>query len=372
MISLKFYKLFEVLCVPIKSSSCGDWKEYKDEKCIKILDKEKLVIFDDVEKSCLQADNESSILTIHSKEEQEFISEFVFKTNKVVGNVWIGLKNSNNQFKWTDGSEIGFTNWEKGNPSNKTDHNCVQMIADSSPIGQWADELCDKKDAIVCQKVPTVTITFLQKKFLEFNKTFSDNQQLLSDTRKELSDTRKQLNETREKLSQTSEQSNKTNNTLSTYLNNLLSDKWINFKLFTDSDGKHKALFLHINKTTPYGWATWDEANKTCKSLNASLVEIQTIEKQFILESFSGQFGLESDKLLDFWLNGHRESSGKWKWITSGKEFTYTNWGNGYPTTKSGWDYMFINFYNRDLFGKWIDDPNSTSIHTVCEIEVHF
>jgi Notch-like protein len=344
LISLKFYKLFEVLCAPIDSSSCGDWNEYKNEKCIKILDKEKLVIFDEAQKSCLQADNESSILTIHSKEEQEFISEFVFKTNKVIENVWIGLKNSNNQFKWTDGSEIGFTNWAKGNPSNKTDHNCVQMISDSSPIGQWADEFCDKKHIIVCQKKPTLTMTSLQNQIIEISK--------------QLSQTQKQLNETR--------------NTWSTYLKFITNDKWINFKLFTDSDGKYKALFFHINKTITYAETTWDEAKKTCESLNASLVEIQTIEKQFILESFLGQFRIESNELYYIWLNGHRESSGKWKWITSGKEFTYTNWGSENPKTNSSRDYIYISFYGHDTFGKWYNYPATEHHHVLCEIEVNF
>ncbi len=284
----------------------------------------------------------------------------MFKTNKVIENVWIALKNSNNQFKWTDGSEVSFTNWAKGNPSNKTDHNCVQMISDSSPIGEWADEFCDKKHLIVCQKNPTLTMTSLQNKVIEISK--------------QLSETQKQLNETREKLSKMSEQSNRTNNTLSTYLNSLLSDKWNNFKLFTDSDGKHKALFFHINKTNPYNHSSsaWDVAKKTCESLNASLVEIQTIEKQFILESFLGQFGFESNKLGYIWLNGHRESSGKWKWITSGKQFTYTNWADSRPTTNSGWDYIYTYFDDKDMFGKWHDYPAAYTTHVVCEVEVHF
>jgi hypothetical protein len=282
----------------------------------------------------------------------------VFKTNKVIENVWIGLKNSNNQLKWTDGSENGFTNWAKGNPSNKTDHNCVQMISDSSPIGEWADEFCDKKHIIVCQKKPTLTMTSLQNQIIEINK--------------QLSETQKQLNETREKLSQMSEKSNRTNNTLSTCLNSLLGDKWNNFKLFTDSDGKHKALFFHINKTSPYSSSTtWDDAKKTCKSLNASLVEIQTMEKQFILESFLGQFDLESNRILDIWLNGHRESSGKWKWITSGKEFNYTNWADSQPKTNSGWDYIIMNLYGKDNFGKWYTIDRGTT-YVLCEIEVHF
>jgi hypothetical protein len=349
-----------------------DWNIYEEEKCIKIFDKKTLMTFDDAQKSCNQLGNGSTLLTIHSKEEQNLISNFLFKTHNIEDGIWLGLKINNNSFEWTDGSQMSFTNWAKGNSSNKTDHNCVQMISDSSPIGEWSDDLCNKKHVIVCEKALTVTITFLQKKIVELSKKFSDNQQLVSYTRKELSDTRKQLSETREKLSQTSKLSNRTNNTLNTYLNNLLSDKWNNFKLFTDSDGKHKALFFHINKVNPYNRTTWYMAKNTCESLNASLVEIQTIEKQFILESFLGQLGFQSHKFDFIWLNGHRESSGKWKWITSGKQFTYTNWADSRPTTNSGQDYIFTSFYDQVSFGKWENAPSWYTRHVVCEIEVHF
>ncbi len=304
-------------------------------------------------------------MTIHSKQEQEFVSKLLFKTYNVIENVWIGLKNSNNQFKWTDSSEIGFTNWAKGNPRNITDHNCVQMISDSSPIGQWADEFCDKKHLIVCQKAPIFTNTFLQKKFLEITQKLSDTQQLLSDTRKELSHTRKQLNETRQ-------QTNQTNYTLSKYLNNLLSNKWINFKLFTDTDGKQKAFFFHINKTDPYGYTSLDEANKTCANFNASLVEIQTLEKQFIFESFFGQFGFETTKLVGMCLNAYREPSGKWKWLKSGKQFTYTNWAANHPSTDNDYNYIYIGFNTKENFGKWATYKSSVSCQVVCEVEVNF
>jgi hypothetical protein len=46
---------------------------------------------------------------MHSKEEQEFISEFLFETNKIVDNVWIGLIRNDNQLEWKDGSQIDFT-----------------------------------------------------------------------------------------------------------------------------------------------------------------------------------------------------------------------------------------------------------------------
>ncbi len=104
------------------SSPCDNWQLYKNEKCVKILDEKKPLTFDDAENACSQADNSSILLTMQSKEEQDFITEYLFKTHKIVENVWIGLKRNNN-FKWDDGSSLEFTNWLTGNPSNKSDHN---------------------------------------------------------------------------------------------------------------------------------------------------------------------------------------------------------------------------------------------------------
>jgi hypothetical protein len=89
--------------------------------------------FNGAEKAC-QANNGSHLLTVHSKEE-DFVSEFLFKTNNIAENVWLDLKKNNNNFKWSDGSNLDFVNWLTGNPSNKSDHNCVQMLPESSSIG---------------------------------------------------------------------------------------------------------------------------------------------------------------------------------------------------------------------------------------------
>jgi hypothetical protein len=69
------------------------------KKCINIFDSGRFFTFDDAEKSCSQLGDGSSILSIYSKEEQDFISDSLFKTNKMVDNVWLGLKKNSNVFK---------------------------------------------------------------------------------------------------------------------------------------------------------------------------------------------------------------------------------------------------------------------------------
>jgi hypothetical protein len=96
-------------------SPCGDWEPFKDEKCFKIFDKAGLQSYEDAEKTCQQQENGSSLITIHFLEKQEFISN-LFKTNKVANDIWIGVKYTNNKYKWNDDSDLVFTNWAQGSP----------------------------------------------------------------------------------------------------------------------------------------------------------------------------------------------------------------------------------------------------------------
>ena len=103
---------------------------------------------------CSQSENGSTLITIHSKEEQEFVAKYIFETRKIVENVWLGLKNSNNKFEWIDKTSVDFTNWANGSPLNKSDHKCVEMISEFSPIGKWVDIQCTKKNIVVVKDSP--------------------------------------------------------------------------------------------------------------------------------------------------------------------------------------------------------------------------
>jgi hypothetical protein len=65
---------------------------------------------------------------------------------------------------------------------------------------------------------------------------------------------------------------------------------------------------------------------KLCNSFNATLVELDSSEKELIFLSFVGELGSRAYQLPWIWLNGRRDSSGKWKWINSGKDLKYNNW----------------------------------------------
>ncbi len=98
---------------------------------------------------------------------KSFFSNFLFKTNNVVDTVWIGAKNNSNwaKFKWADDSDLSFTNWAEGSPSNITGNNCVQMVLEGSSKGKWVDEPCNKRNLVVCQRMQTWSLSLICKKF---------------------------------------------------------------------------------------------------------------------------------------------------------------------------------------------------------------
>ncbi len=162
-------------------SPCGDWEPYKEEKCFKVLDE--VGAEEEAEKICRKQENRSTLITIHSKDEQDFLSNLLFKSHKVVDTVWIGAKYSSNKFKWADDSDLSFTNWDNGSPSNTADKACVQLIPEGSSIGKWANQPCNKKNLVVCQKMQTWSLSLMQKTLLDARKELNDT---IEDLRKQI------------------------------------------------------------------------------------------------------------------------------------------------------------------------------------------
>ncbi len=268
-------------------------------------------------------------------------------------NIWLGLKRDNENFEWIDGSNLRFTNWLNGSPSDKSDHNCAQMLPESSPIGGWVNGPCNKRNIVVCQKYPTISLSLLHKMFLE-------NKRELKETKETLNNTQMHLNETRK---QSIEKSTKFEN----FLNNIFSNEWANYKLFTDNDGKRKAFILPLNENKEA--KSWDDAVKVCANLNSTLVEIDSWHKHFTLQLFFGQLGSQIINMRGFWCNGKRDSSGKFKWMRSGKEITYTNWYSGYPQSGQ-YDFIAVELRSDSNFGKIFNTFKTEKFYVVCELDV--
>ena len=79
----------------------------------------------------------SSLSSIHSIQEQTFISEYV-KRQEPGKKVWVGGKRVQSDWKWDDGSSFGYTNWYGNEPDSEED--C--MYLHYSKTYQWQDANC--------------------------------------------------------------------------------------------------------------------------------------------------------------------------------------------------------------------------------------
>jgi hypothetical protein len=84
------------------------WSHYH-HKCIKLFEEHKT--WNEAKNICEL--NNATLISIHSKEENDFVWNLV---DKHYHNVWIGGKRNsdNNRFEWINGKAFNYTNWDSG------------------------------------------------------------------------------------------------------------------------------------------------------------------------------------------------------------------------------------------------------------------
>jgi hypothetical protein len=176
------------------SSICGagtGWVPFDNGFCYKIIDKTQLVTHDQAADLCMdegEVEEESSLAMIKNKKEQDFITNYVFSESEmhVIDGVWIGATRIENttEFIWDDDTDVFFSNWEPGYPTDNELRKCVRMSSELSRSrdqdqhdghnrhvrakdGEWADVNCEGRNVVLCQKLATWSLLFLQKRLLE-------------------------------------------------------------------------------------------------------------------------------------------------------------------------------------------------------------
>ncbi|EDL21951.1 low affinity immunoglobulin epsilon Fc receptor isoform E [Mus musculus] len=100
------------------------------------------------------SDLQGRLVSIHSQKEQDFLMQHINKKDS-----WIGLQDLNmeGEFVWSDGSPVGYSNWNPGEPNNGGQgEDCVMMRGS----GQWNDAFCRSYlDAWVCEQLATCEIS---------------------------------------------------------------------------------------------------------------------------------------------------------------------------------------------------------------------
>ncbi|XP_066449336.1 CD209 antigen-like protein C isoform X2 [Eleutherodactylus coqui] len=87
----------------------------------------------------------SGLVMLKNKEETDALQSILEKDR-----YWIGLRRDkeNVEWKWLDGSNLSFSNWNNGEPNSLDEENCVE----STYTGYWNDLTCTSSLKYVCKK----------------------------------------------------------------------------------------------------------------------------------------------------------------------------------------------------------------------------
>ncbi|KHN72818.1 Brevican core protein [Toxocara canis] len=83
-----------------------------------------------------------NLVSIMDQAENDFVDKLRKKSN-----IWIGLNKLNDSlgiYKWSDGNEVGYLNWDSTQPNEPFVH-CVYMKYDERHQGTWYDYGCHSR-----------------------------------------------------------------------------------------------------------------------------------------------------------------------------------------------------------------------------------
>ncbi|XP_018423464.1 PREDICTED: tetranectin isoform X2 [Nanorana parkeri] len=95
-----------------------------------------------------------TLSTPESRDENDFLNDYVRKSLGMTSEVWIGINDMANEGSWVDmtGSRISFKHWETGTtlePNGGKQENCA--LLSEAANGKWFDKNCKEELPFVCQ-----------------------------------------------------------------------------------------------------------------------------------------------------------------------------------------------------------------------------
>ncbi|XP_013922798.1 PREDICTED: C-type lectin 1-like [Thamnophis sirtalis] len=107
--------------------------------------------FDTSERTCQEAKENGHLASIKDVEGAAKLSKYLRENSILHFDVWIGMRLSkiNNKWEWSDGSNVTYVSWEKGQPDNflKLEF-CAVVTGNSRKIVEDDGFECDNEELI--------------------------------------------------------------------------------------------------------------------------------------------------------------------------------------------------------------------------------
>lgn len=107
----------------------------------------------DAKAACKAIGDFSTLVTINSQDEQDFINQRIQKLYGI--DSWIGLNDDKNEgvFRWSaDESLTEYQIWANGKPSENRDNLDCVMILSVRKDGAWSVQNCSQKQNYICMR----------------------------------------------------------------------------------------------------------------------------------------------------------------------------------------------------------------------------
>lgn len=101
---------------------------------------------------CLRHDG--NMVSIEDQHEADFLYEHAELLSDKQSSFWIGLyRNVEGRWQWMDRVQIDYVSWDREEPSDRSDHECVSMDAKT---GTWSNSVCSRNKGYICKtlKIP--------------------------------------------------------------------------------------------------------------------------------------------------------------------------------------------------------------------------
>nr|ACS74990.1 C-type lectin precursor [Micrurus corallinus] len=108
--------------------------------------------WDRAQRFCTEKQENGQLASIHDAEVSVKLSNHISQRLKIL-DVWIGLRLSKRKsiWEWSDGSNLTYTSWEKGEPNNLMNGEFCAVLSTGSRYLQWNDKSCWHVHSFVCK-----------------------------------------------------------------------------------------------------------------------------------------------------------------------------------------------------------------------------